>query len=597
MKRIPTTSPASLVRLGVSMAGASLRPRGDRAQALHDWLRRQIARSGSDDIVLNLLFKKVLLVTGTDLSAHILEQPPDVDGFAAGKLKTEAMAFLAPRALTISNGENWTRRRAYNEQVLQPARPHEHQQALLGHVNAAFARPATSTPEIRERMGRVMLGVVFDGVAPAGLPHDVDTLMGVVQSPLRRRLLGWRYRSLKRHFYETLRRQRSAAPAPSLVASGLVSEDARPDETIEQIPHWMFTFTGSGTDLLTRTLALVGSRTDVAERVVAEIAAAGPLDDAATIEKLEYLEACLRETGRLFPPVTKTFHVAPQGASFEGRTIPAGMEIVHYFPLLQRDTERDATADEFRPERWMGGETGSAGASSYLFLGGARTCPGEDLILFTCKSALALLIGRHGVRADAPALAVDPLPLTYPRKQVRIHVGTTPDVGPGPAGTHTTDDKRPARWEDMTQGSTDLTYADLTKMSQSELDDLYRGIQSPGSIPVGDTRGTALLLPGRSVGEFIRAAVRLLWWQGKVFNAGRSDLKNKISPLGFPSIRAKVYWGDSWMDDDQATIIDYSETSLVARFVRDEIREVSPGLWLGKVFLWKWHALDFTLTA
>jgi hypothetical protein len=34
---------------------------------------------------------------------------------------------------------------------------------------------------------------------------------------------------------------------------------------------------------------------------------------------------------------------------------------------------------------------------------------------------------------------------------------------------------------------------------------------------------------------------------------------------------------------------------LVARCVRDEIREISPGVYLGLVFLWRYHILDFAL--
>src|SRR6185295_14649556 len=40
-----------------------------------------------------------------------------------------------------------------------------------------------------------------------------------------------------------------------------------------------------------------------------------------------------------------------------------------------------------------------------------------------------------------------------------------------------------------------------------------------------------------------------------------------------------------------------SKTSLVARKVRDEIREVSPGLYLGKVYWGKKRLIDFALTS
>lgn len=149
----------------------------------------------------------------------------------------------------------------------------------------------------------------------------------------------------------------------------------------------------------------------------------------------------------------------------------------------------------------------------------------------------------------------------------------------------------------MTDTPGALTNDALMSMSQAELNGLYRSIESPGAIPVGTTRGTAGLFPGTRVGKPLRAVARLLLWQGKNFDAASSDLKNRISPVGFPAIRAKVYIGDSWMDDKPAIVLDYSKTSFVAKMIRDEIREVAPGLWLGKVFIRKWHVLDFTLSS
>jgi hypothetical protein len=42
-------------------------------------------------------------------------------------------------------------------------------------------------------------------------------------------------------------------------------------------------------------------------------------------------------------------------------------------------------------------------------------------------------------------------------------------------------------------------------------------------------------------------------------------------------------------------VLDYSKTSIVAHLVRDEIREIAPGVYLGLVFLGRRHVLDFTL--
>jgi hypothetical protein len=59
---------------------------------------------------------------------------------------------------------------------------------------------------------------------------------------------------------------------------------------------------------------------------------------------------------------------------------------------------------------------------------------------------------------------------------------------------------------------------------------------------------------------------------------------------------AKVYRDASWMDGKETIVIDYAATSLLARKIRDEIREVEPGVWLGKVWWGKKRVLDFALS-
>ena len=127
---------------------------------------------------------------------------------------------------------------------------------------------------------------------------------------------------------------------------------------------------------------------------------------------------------------------------------------------------------------------------------------------------------------------------------------------------------------------------DLARLTRDRLDQVFRDSR-PGPIPVGRTRGTALLFPGTVISTVLKPLIRAAIWKGKVFRPESKDLKNLISPFGVRSIRAQVYEGTSWFDDKPAIIIDYSRTSFVARMVRDEIREVVPGLYLGQIFLGK----------
>ena len=86
-------------------------------------------------------------------------------------------------------------------------------------------------------------------------------------------------------------------------------------------------------------------------------------------------------------------------------------------------------------------------------------------------------------------------------------------------------------------------------------------------------------------------------WQGKYF-PDDGTMINKT--FGLKAIKANVYPGISWLDGGPSTIFDYYDRSKIAARYRDEVREVSPGIYLGIMHkrdgacpkLAAWFALD-----
>jgi len=136
--------------------------------------------------------------------------------------------------------------------------------------------------------------------------------------------------------------------------------------------------------------------------------------------------------------------------------------------------------------------------------------------------------------------------------------------------------------------------AKLLTMSQAELDALFTN--SPvGEIPDGEADGTAIVAPGTNFSPTIASFISHFAWQGKVFDAKKGALKNRILPFGLNAIIAKVYKGPSWLDQKECIVLDYSETSVIAQWIRDEIRQIEPKLYLGKVYWEKKRLIDFAL--
>ena len=136
--------------------------------------------------------------------------------------------------------------------------------------------------------------------------------------------------------------------------------------------------------------------------------------------------------------------------------------------------------------------------------------------------------------------------------------------------------------------------AKLISMSQVQLDDLFKASPA-GDIPNGEAKGTAIIAPGTVYTADIAEIINHFGWQGKVFDAQKGVLKNKILAFGFEAVVAKVYKGASWLDGKECIVLDYSETSLLAHWVRDEIRLIGPGFYLGKVYWAKSRLIDFCL--
>lgn len=126
------------------------------------------------------------------------------------------------------------------------------------------------------------------------------------------------------------------------------------------------------------------------------------------------------------------------------------------------------------------------------------------------------------------------------------------------------------------------TVAQLLKMSSSKLDEIFKAAEA-SPIPDGDAKGTAIIAPDTVFNSDIAEFINLFAWQGKVFDAKDKLLVNKISVFGLRAIIAELKLGPSWIDGKDCIILDYSKTSLAAHWIRDEIRLIGPGLYLGEV--------------
>lgn len=138
------------------------------------------------------------------------------------------------------------------------------------------------------------------------------------------------------------------------------------------------------------------------------------------------------------------------------------------------------------------------------------------------------------------------------------------------------------------------TAPQLLSMSLKDLDDLFSSSPS-GDIPNGEAQGTAIIAPGTTFSAEIASVINIFGWQGKTFDAEHGTLRNRILAFGLNAIVAEVYKATSWFDNKECIVLDYSKTSLAAEHIRDEIRQIDKGFYLGIVYWNKAKTIHFAL--
>lgn len=225
-----------------------------------------------------------------------------------------------------------------------------------------------------------------------------------------------------------------------------------------------------------------------------------------------------------------------------------------------------------------------------------------------------------------------------------------PDIPFGPTGSHTLDfdsleEQFPLGVDDLQR----LDHQNIERFSQAQIDQIYARLEA-GPVPDGPYRGSFFFAEGgnfRDITDMIGGLRGMaidfeldrltgfgeMLWQGKVFNGQQGELRSIVdkgqdlgAPFGVDVERmpseeifgqrvallfpAKLYIGDSQLDPRRpSVIIDYADTARIDGYIedidrmvgkdglkiRDEIRMVRPGFYLGRAYFGTLFGLNFSL--
>lgn len=126
------------------------------------------------------------------------------------------------------------------------------------------------------------------------------------------------------------------------------------------------------------------------------------------VMNMDYLDAALSESLRLFPVATRLERVCKKTVEIKGLTIPKDMVVMISTFALHRDPEYWTDPESFKPERFTKGNKENIDPYMYMPFGaGPRNCIGMRFAMVTMKLAIVEILQKF----DVHVCSETPIPL------------------------------------------------------------------------------------------------------------------------------------------------------------------------------------------
>ena len=416
-------------------------------QTLHFMLSPEAAlagparRYGDLYTARNAVFGPQVTVCDPELVKQVFTGDPAV--FHSGEANNALLPLAGDKSIMLLDGPAHLRQRRLLMPPLHGERMHAYAEIMREATLRAIAGwregEAVSLHGPMQRLTlEIILHAVFgltEGARREELKQGLTALLGRIQSPTGlfilhpalQRDLGpltpWAAFKKDRAHVDALiyaeiaerRRERAAPDGPRRddVLSMLL--DARDEEGHEmtdvELRDELVTLLIAGHETTATSLcwafAEILGHPDVEARLFAEIDAAAPDGHLSpdALGRLEYLDATIKETLRLWSPVPYFARRVKETVTLRGYEIPPGTLVVLSIYNTHRRADLYPEPEQFKPERFVGKKVDPY--AWFPFGGGIRRCLGMAFALQEMKIVLATVLGRVRLRlARRPPLKV-----------------------------------------------------------------------------------------------------------------------------------------------------------------------------------------------
>lgn len=212
-----------------------------------------------------------------------------------------------------------------------------------------------------------------------------------------------------------------------LLKSTVDGEPLTNAEIAEEVDTFMFEGHDTVTSALTFGLYLLSQNQEAQQQVFEEVTKIVGDDLTAyptlnQLQEMKYLECCIKEVLRLYPPVPMFGRTLDEDLEVDGKVIPAGSNFNLMVFALNRDPKYFKDPETFNPERFNEENERSENHYVYVpFSAGPRNCIGQKFAMLELKSTFCNIVKNFELIAGniEPKLLV----LLTLKSSNGIHVG------------------------------------------------------------------------------------------------------------------------------------------------------------------------------
>tara|TARA_R110000765_G_scaffold425931_1_gene540088 strand:+ start:411 stop:1739 length:1329 start_codon:yes stop_codon:yes gene_type:complete len=381
--------------------------------------------------------KEIIFTRNSGLIKHILQKQHRK--YQKSTLQTIDLAKYIGHGILTSNGEHWRTHR----RMVQPAFHKKKLENLMGTIRSAILTEIDHiAPNKTIDVYPIMSNLAFQVVAKSlfssediqeqmtKLQHITEANQRMLIREMRQPYLNWWFRlngSLKKHqnlakegqaiLHQLIEERRNSKIEKDDLLDMLLQakyEDGTSMSKTQLIDEVLILFTAgheTTANALSFLFYLLAKHPEIQEKIYQEIQGVDLASDdiLSLILKLTYVQQCIEEAMRLYPPAYIIDRVAIKDDEYEGLQIPKDTMVLMSIYELHRNTDFWEAPFAFNPDRFNPSRKKEYQNYYYPFGAGPRMCVGNNFAMYEMIIAVTEIVQKYKVITLLEEVTIVPL--------------------------------------------------------------------------------------------------------------------------------------------------------------------------------------------